>query len=150
MATVMGIPKIEVFNDEAPVSGLCVRESVNLTVGSSPTNLASSADKLYLSDSDPRPDRRSCALSETDDEELVQFRGLNKSETTANSTSTGPTVIVDPPSPPRQHEVEEDDTSAEHDGRAVNEHFRRMSRSCRRRECCTQFVRKRLRNAAEV
>lgn len=121
----MEIPKIEVFKDESSLTGLAVKDGVNLTV---------SADRLFLPDSDLRPDRRSVTLSETDDEEFLHFRGLNKDEPMANSSSTGPTVIVDPPSPPHQHEVEEDDTSAEHDGRAGNDNIRKMSQSCRRRE----------------
>ena len=131
VTTVLEIPKIEVFNDESSVN---VQNGSKLTAGSSLGNLTSSADRLFLSDSDLKKNKRSHTISETDDEESIRFYGLNKGETMANSSSTGPTVIVDPPSPPHQSEIEEDNTSAEQDGRAVNENFRKMNRSCRRRE----------------
>lgn len=124
--TVIDIPKIRVSSDDTSVCGLSIKDSINLQIRGSHGNLPTSADEFGV-----KPDRRSFTLSETDDEEYVRFYGLRRGEAVTNSGSTGPTVIIDPPSPPNQHEEEE---SADTESRPPNETVRRLSGNCRRCE----------------
>lgn len=103
---------------------------VDVHIGGSHGNLATSVDGYFLSDQELKSDRRSYTLSETDDEEYLKFRGLTKEETIANSGSTGLTVIVDPPSPP--HKVQKEETAEE--PKPAHDAVRRLSENCRRCE----------------
>lgn len=126
-ATVIDIPKIEVSWDNTSVCELSNKENLNMQIKGSHGNLTTAAE--YLSDHDLKCDRRSFTLSETDDEEYVRFYGLKRNEVITNSDSTGPTVIIDPPSPPNHHEENE---SADNENRPLHEAIRRLSGNCRR------------------
>ncbi len=130
-SSILEIPKIRVSMDDASVSGLSIKDNINLQIRGSHGNLTSSTDGIFLSNHEVKPDRRSYTLSETDDEEYVRFRSLSRGETIANSGSTGPTVIVDPPSPPNFVEEEE---SVDSENKPPNETVRRLSENCRRRK----------------
>nr|XP_024218555.1 diacylglycerol kinase eta-like isoform X4 [Halyomorpha halys] len=71
---------------------------VELRIQGSNNNLRGSTDGMYLTEYHQDRHRKSLALSETDDEELVRFHGLTRSET-MEGQSTNPRVIIDPPSP---------------------------------------------------
>uniref|UniRef100_A0A146MDL5 Diacylglycerol kinase n=2 Tax=Lygus hesperus TaxID=30085 RepID=A0A146MDL5_LYGHE len=68
---------------------------IQFTIQGSNNNLRGSTDGMYLQEYQDTIHRKSLALSETDDEELVRFHTLNSKE----QRSQNPQVIVDPPSP---------------------------------------------------
>ncbi|KAK7582693.1 hypothetical protein V9T40_014138 [Parthenolecanium corni] len=127
--TVLEIPRICVLAEDTSIgvqnSNIHSSSSINVQICGSNGNLNSSFDGLHLSDRELKPDRVSYTLSETDDEEYVKFRRLDRGGGIANSDSTGPTVIVDPPSPPFSPALNVD-------RKAPNEPIRRFSDTCRR------------------
>lgn len=129
--TVLEIPRICVLAEDTSIgvqnSNIHSSSSINVQICGSNGNLNSSFDGLHLSDRELKPDRVSYTLSETDDEEYVKFRRLDRGGGIANSDSTGPTVIVDPPSPPFSPALNVD-------RKAPNEPIRRFSDTCRRRK----------------
>lgn len=131
------VPRIQVSTEDTSArvkngKARCTR-SFNVRIRGSDGNLASSLDGLCLSDRDLRPDRASYTLSETDDEEYVRFCGLHRKYGIANSDSTGPTIVVDPPSPPFSSGIKAD-------VKIRNEQVRALSDNCRRREYFNIFV----------
>lgn len=126
------IPRIRVSTEDTSTNAkngnAHSTKSFNVRIRGSDGNLASSFEGICLSDRDVRPDRTSYTLSETDDEEFVRFCGLHRKDGIANSDSTGPTIVVDPPSPPFSSA-----TNAEIKMR--NEQVRELiDNNCRRRE----------------
>lgn len=88
--------------EEKPKSLLDV---VKIQIQGSNNNLAASSDGMqYLGQTFDGVHRKSLALSETDDEELIRFQPLSKLE-----VSEGPTVVVNPPSPPLVDDKAEED-----------------------------------------
>lgn len=128
--TVLEVPRIRISTEDTSSSikngNIRSTRTINVRIRGSDGNLASSFDGLFLSDRDLRPDRTSYTLSETDDEEYVRFRGLVRNDGIANSDSTGPTIVVDPPSPPFS-------SASNADTKIRNDHVRTLS-DCRRRE----------------
>ncbi|KAL1140316.1 hypothetical protein AAG570_000248 [Ranatra chinensis] len=70
---------------------------VQIRIQGSDSNLRGSTDGMCINDFQGIH-RKSLALSETDDEEVMRFHGLTRSET-VHGQITNPRVIIDPPSP---------------------------------------------------
>lgn len=126
------IPRICVLAEDTSTGvkngNILSSSSINVRICGSNGNLNSSFDGLHLSDRELKSDRASYTLSETDDEEYVKFRRLGCGDGIANSDSTGPTVIIDPPSSPPYN------SAVNIDLKIPNEQVRRLSDTCRRRE----------------
>lgn len=93
---------------EEKLSNRSLLDVVKIRIQGSNRNLTSSTeDTTYLSDDTfDEAHRKSLTLSETDYEELIRLHKLSQPE---EPVSEGPTVVVDPPSPPPETVEEKTD-----------------------------------------
>ncbi|KAG8333309.1 hypothetical protein J6590_000436 [Homalodisca vitripennis] len=100
---------------------------INIRINGSNSNLSSASDVpiMYLGDNlSDKEHRKSLAPSETDDEELVRYHQMDSED--SSRICEGPTVVVDPPSPPTI-DIEQPDEDSDYLRRPSFEFCRKLS-----------------------